>query len=80
MTVHDLLVTFYRFSNLPDAERDTFLHQHIELLDAVLIDTVLLQAKMREAYVQKRIASAALYIAKKLNDTQRQSAALQLLA
>jgi len=79
MTVHDLLVTFYRFSNLPGAERDTFLSQHTEIPDTVLVDTVLLQAKGRKADVQKRIASAAHYIAKKLNDTQCQSAALQFI-
>ncbi len=79
MSVHDLLVTFYRFSNLSDLEKDAFLRQHAELLEPVLVDTVLLQAQMRDVNTQKRIAGAALYIATKLNDSQRQAAARKLL-
>jgi hypothetical protein len=79
-TVQDLLVTFIQFANLPDSQRETFLRQHPEIQNASVVGSVLMSAKLRdEPEFKRRVGSAALYVATKLNDTGLQAEARKLL-
>ena len=80
MTVQDLLVSFLRFADLPDSQRETYLRQHPEILNGSVLDSMFLSARLREPEFKRRVGNAALYIATKLNDTQRQAVARQLIA
>jgi hypothetical protein len=79
MTVQDLLVSFLRFADLPDSQRETYLRQHSEILNANVVGTVLMQARMREPEFQRRVGGAAFYIATKLNNKELQAEARKFL-
>ncbi len=78
-TVQDLLVSFLRFADLPDSQRENFLRQHPEILNAAVVGSAMMSAKMREPGFGRRIGSAALYVATKLNNKELQAEARKLL-
>ena len=69
-----------KFAALPDSEREAFLVRHLEIMNSSILDWALATARMQETRVRVRMAEAVLYVARRLEDLQRQAVAHQILA